>query len=367
MDQQDRTKCPRPVRTNDGPIWVADDRQTLSFSQGTQAGLRFEDPFAISPIGEWEGVRPGAYDPDEAVKDMAIDGVDAAIIYPTVGLLLYTTVRNTQLMDAICSTYYDFLGEFCSAHPSRLKGIAMINVDDVETGLREMERRAKQGFVGVMVPCFPAEGQTYDLPKYEPLWAAAGDLEMPISFHVTTPRPGFDHEFRPDLLDNLFAFGKTLLINGDHWVRLSIGDLVFSGVFERHPTLMVGSVEHELSWVRHFIQRMDWYYGNAPASLQGFRYKDGLLPSDVFHRNVFVDFQEDPLGIRLRDIIGVDNILMGLLTTPIQSPHSQVPRIPRQSSGGLHRRGESQDRRRERRQDIPPLSPTEAETFSPMR
>ena len=36
-----------------------------------------------------------------------------------------------------------------------------------------------------------------------------------------------------------------------------------------------------------------------------------MLPSDYFHRNVFVGFQEDALGIRLRDIIGVDNLLWG--------------------------------------------------------
>ena len=303
--------CPKPVPSDQGPIWVADGRASLSFSQGTQAGLRFEDPFAISPMGEWENVRPGAYDPDEAVKDMDVDGVDVGVIYPTVGLLLYTTVRNTPLMDAICSAYNDFLGEFCSAHPQRLKGIAMLNVDDVPTGMRELERCAKMGFAGAMIPAIPPRGRTYDLPMYESLWSAANEAEMPLSFHVTTPRPGSDEEFRPDVMDDLLAFGKTLLINGDHWVRLSISDLIFAGVFERYPKLKVLSVEHELAWVPHFIQRMDWYYNNAPAGLHGFRYTDERMPSDVFHEHVFVDFQEDPLGMRLRDVIGVDNILWG--------------------------------------------------------
>ena len=36
-----------------------------------------------------------------------------------------------------------------------------------------------------------------------------------------------------------------------------------------------------------------------------------MLPSDYFHRNVFLGFQEDALAIKLRDIIGVDQLLWG--------------------------------------------------------
>ena len=43
------------------------------------------------------------------------------------------------------------------------------------------------------------------------------------------------------------------------------------------------------------------------------------MPSDLFHRNCFVDTQEDALGIGLRDVIGVDNILRGLDYLHIES------------------------------------------------
>ena len=36
-----------------------------------------------------------------------------------------------------------------------------------------------------------------------------------------------------------------------------------------------------------------------------------MLPSDYCHRNVFLSFQEDVLGIRLRDVIGVDSLQWG--------------------------------------------------------
>ena len=41
------------------------------------------------------------------------------------------------------------------------------------------------------------------------------------------------------------------------------------------------------------------------------RFKDGLVPSDFFRRNVFISFQEDDLGIQLRSIIGVQNLMWG--------------------------------------------------------
>ena len=45
--------------------------------------------------------------------------------------------------------------------------------------------------------------------------------------------------------------------------------------------------------------------------LIGHRFKGDALPSHFFHRNVFLSFQEDGLGIRDREIIGVDALMWG--------------------------------------------------------
>ena len=289
-----------------GDWWVCDGMKVMIVSAATQTGVRFEEPEKLTNEGRVEDVRPGGYIPEEHVKDMDIDGIDVSIVYPTVGLGLYST-PDSELLTSMFRTYNDWVGEFCSAIPKRLKGIAMLNIDDVSIGVRELERCAKMGLAGAMIPVAPPPGRPYDRAEYEPLWAAANDLGMPLSMHIQTNRPGPGQEF-----DDLETMSPTFLTNVDHWVRMSLGSMIFSGVFERYPKLQVGSVEMELSWAAHFLDRLDYTYTQRSQEISAeYRFKEGALPSDFFHNNVFLGFQEDALGIRLRDIIGVDNLQWG--------------------------------------------------------
>jgi hypothetical protein len=94
------------------------------------------------------------------------------------------------------------------------------------------------------------------------------------------------------------------------WLRMSLADMIFRGVLERYPKLQVGTVEHELPWIAHFLGRIDYTYTQR-VQHERYRFKEDMLPSDYCHRNVFARFQEDALGIRDRHIIGVDNLLWG--------------------------------------------------------
>jgi predicted TIM-barrel fold metal-dependent hydrolase len=103
---------------------------------------------------------------------------------------------------------------------------------------------------------------------------------------------------------------SSFLCNADHWVRMSIADMIFSGVFERYPHLQIGAVEHGFSWVPHFLDRLDYPYTQR-VQQDRYRFKENMLPSDYSHRNVFLGFQEDALGIQQRGLIGVDQFLWG--------------------------------------------------------
>ena len=303
-------RAPRVVRIEDGSDWwVCDGNQIHGAFVATQAGVRFEEPEKLSIGGEeatYENVPLGGYIPEEHVKDMEIDGIDIGLLYPTVGLQLYTRVPDSELLTAIFRTYNDWLAEFCKPFPNRLKGIASLNIDDVQTGIREMERCVKMGLVGAMITVYPPEERSYDSPEYEPLWAAAEDLQIPLSLHAGTNRAGAAQQFQ-----SIDTVRPAPIVNVDHWVRMSLAHIILSGVFERHPRLQIGAIEHELSWVPHFLDRMDYTYTQRQIEFVPYRFKEDMLPSDYFHRNVFLGFQEDGLGIRLRDVIGVDNLLWG--------------------------------------------------------
>ena len=303
-----RDRCPQLVPYEDGQVWVCDGLRQQGPSQGSNVGKRFEDPESIKRLNVFEDVRPGGYIPDEAVKDMDLDGVDAAIVYPTVGFGLFQ-LEDCALRTAVFRTYNDFAAEYCGAQPKRLGGIAMIDVEDVAEAVKEMERCRNMGFVGGMIASYPPMWRTYDSPEYDPIWAAAQDLDIPLGLHLATNAAG-----SPELAqDSRLSVGTShaRACNSDHYIRMSISEMIYGGVFERYPKLKIGSVEFELSWIPHFLDRLDFNYTQRGIQGRIQRFKNDMLPRDFFHRNVFAGFQEDVLGIRDRHIIGVDNLLWG--------------------------------------------------------
>ena len=323
VDGKFRDRAPHIVREEDGGEWWYCDgaRGVPAAYGGAEAGARFNEPEKMGYTEHFENVRPGGYIPEEHVKDLDVDGVDVSILYPSAGLLLYG-VRDSELLSACCRTYNDWIAEFCKPFPNRLKGIGMINLDDIQEGVGEIERCAKMGFVGAMISVYPPEERSYRSLDYDPVWAAAQDLEMPLALHIGTNRASLD---QPQANVDPRSVPPAFAVTVDNWVRMSLAHMILSGVFERYPKLQVGSVEMEVSWAPHFLDRLDYTYAQRPPGDYWHRYQEPMLPSDYFHRNVFISFQEDALGVRDRHIIGVDNLLWGADYPHFEStfPHSQ--------------------------------------------
>ena len=227
---------------------------------------------------------------------MAFDGVAGEVLYPSQGLF-YFKVADTPLMSAIFRAYNDWLAEFCRTDPARLKGIAMINLDDVEDGTRELERAARLGLSGAMITEYPAEDRRYDQPEYEPFWAAAAALGLPLSLHTATRRQGKIRGAGPGTLRDASSRATKAF-----YPALLLCDMIFSGVFERHPRLTLAIVEFELAWAPNVLTSMDYTYRERHGEAI-YRFKGGMKPSDFFRRNVVLSFQEDAIGIRLRDVM----------------------------------------------------------------
>ena len=125
-----RDRAPHIRRVGDkDDLMVEGDQRLAGIGLLLGAGTRFEAPEKISHEGRLEDVHIGAFEPDEHIKDMRIDGVSGEVLYPSLGLFLFK-VADAELLSAIFRAYNDWLTEFCSSYPSQLKGIAMINLDD---------------------------------------------------------------------------------------------------------------------------------------------------------------------------------------------------------------------------------------------
>jgi hypothetical protein len=122
VDARFRDRAPRVVRLADeGDWWFCDGHKIIGAFAGAQTGRRFETPEKLSRNDLMENVRPGGYVPEAHVKDMLADGVDAAVIYPTAGLLLFG-VPDTELLTAVFRGYNDWLAEFCRPLPTSAQG-----------------------------------------------------------------------------------------------------------------------------------------------------------------------------------------------------------------------------------------------------
>jgi predicted TIM-barrel fold metal-dependent hydrolase len=241
------------------------------------------------------------------------DGVYGGAVFPSATLAHYG-VSTKELLDEILRVYNDFIEEFASYNPSRIKPVGLLNPDNVSEAVRATEELKARGFAGVMLPVVAQDGHTYDSPDYEPLWETIEGLGLPLSMHIVSHRT-------PGDTGQILGSGRRIAIPisaGDYHVRVSLADFILSGVFERHPNLKVLSVEHEGSWVFHFLQRLDWHYKYNRLIQSGYRFPEGWLPSDYFRQNVVICFTEDPFLVKHRDVIGADNLAWGS-----DFPHSE--------------------------------------------
>ena len=312
-----RDRAPHLAHDETTDQWYADGIKFGIVVAGTLAGQRFEDPSKLTFEGRYEDTLLGGYDPHAHVTDMDADSIAGGVLYPSVALDAYS-IPDTGLLSATLAAYNDWLADFCAPYPDRLRGVTMLNVDDVGEAVEELQRCAKKGLVGAMIPIKPSVHR-YDHPMYEPLWAAAQDMEMPLSLHTGTFRWSKEGgwQLKTQMAD---AVEQT---NREYHVRNAMGALILSGVFERFPKLRVGVVEFEIGWAPYFMNRLDDTYRDRPVGQTSYRFKGDALPSDFFRQNAFISFQEDDLGVEMRHHIGVENLLWG---SDYPHPESTFPK-----------------------------------------
>src|ERR1700675_351827 len=100
-DKEFRDRAPRVVSEETQDWWYFGDERAVPCRVAALPGDRF-DPTSGRRVARAEDVRPGGYDPDARLGDLALDGVFGEVLYPTVGMFAFRWVTDSPLVDAMC-------------------------------------------------------------------------------------------------------------------------------------------------------------------------------------------------------------------------------------------------------------------------
>jgi predicted TIM-barrel fold metal-dependent hydrolase len=198
---------------------------------------------------------------------------------------------------------------WCSVDPRRMLAVTATPFWDVDASVAEIERCAEAGHRGVL---FTGEPQRYDLPflgdpHWNPLWAAAQDAGLPVSFHIGSG--DIASGFSPGRIKAHGPGGayvstsvSLFLTNG-----AQIVDLLTSGVLPRFPDLKFVSVESGIGFLPFVLEAADYAYGESSMATDR---PGDPIPSEQFRNHVYGCFFFEELGLgRVIDAIGPDNLL----------------------------------------------------------
>lgn len=246
------------------------------------------------------------YDAVSQLEALDREGIDIAVLFPSRGLFaLAFETMDPGLSAAIARAYNDWLGDFCSAEPSRLLGSGMVSPHNVEAAADEARRVVQDyGFTSVFMRPNPVCGRYWHHPDYDPLWATLVDLDIPIGFHE-----GGSGEL--DTIEQTGSrFDKGIMGHvASHPMEMMQAciSMCMGGVLERFPTLRVALLEGNCAWVPWLLWRMDehieWRGAVEAPELS-------LMPSEYFKRNCYVSIECDELpGVQAVEALDGDCVV----------------------------------------------------------
>ena len=171
----------------------------------------------------------------------------------------------------------------------------------MDHAVQELTRCKKAGMKGAIIWQLPPPDLSFTSEHYDPFWAAAQDLQMPVSLHINT-----GHRSRGYLdVHGLQSYRRSINIKLEEAID-GLFDIIFSGVLERFPQLKIVVVENEIGWMPFWLEQCDKYY-------ERHRFVEPLpikkRPSEYFYRQAYATFFNDETGGRLLSWWGVDNCM----------------------------------------------------------
>ncbi|CAN7617349.1 amidohydrolase family protein [Phenylobacterium sp. LjRoot219] len=277
----------------------------------------------------------GTWNPTRRLASLDAEGVALDVLFPddqsanSPPFLWFAREYNRrwdqeyspELKLAGARAYNRWLVDFCSTAPERLLGLALIgSLADVDRAVEEVRWAKANGITGgVLLPLvyYNNVEPFWNDRRYDPLWAACAELEMPIHTHTGSGCPYYGDQPEAPIL---FALECT------YWPHRPLWFLIVGGVLERHPGLKLVLTEQGSMWVREALFMMD-HQVSDPKYAFGARGHLPLKPSEYFERQCWLgsSLVSRP-EIEARHVIGVKKMMWGWDYPHIESRDWLTPR-----------------------------------------
>ena len=320
VDAKYRDRTPYVVRLPNGAdAWVIEGSRPREVSSDLYGGKGRD---VWEPFGQTYDATAGTGPGEQRIQEQDQDGVDAEVLFPgqVSGPRFWRNIPDDDAYKAVVRGYNDWLAEeYCAVDRDRLLGLGVMpwtNVDDV---IAEMEHSRETGLRGVLLTGYP-NGTARPKPEDDRFWAAAIDMEMPVTVHVDMDRaseragkllldyPTPREDIRLELVEQTGRFAPA---RGSG--SITAVQMVLSGLFDRFPSLRVLFAENQIGWIPFFYQSADVRYERHviwAEKLLGFVPLD-RPPSEILREHCLWGFQYDRIGVELRHHLGTDHILWG--------------------------------------------------------
>jgi len=240
----------------------------------------------------------GRFEIDLRIKDMIRDGVDAEVVYPTVGLMT-SRLGDPDLEIASCVVYNDWVLNHFKDHRNTFIPAAILPMCSIKDAAVELKRCVEQGFATAMIPGrLPGEVPAYNSKEWDALWEIANNAELPLILHAGTG-------------------GETTAVRGDGAALINymlsgrgpidaVAYLVSCGALDRFPKLTVATMECGSSYLNYLAEILDEIY---PAHLHYVRPKLSRKPSEIIAQQVKAAFSHDRSAVENRNVLGHQTLM----------------------------------------------------------
>jgi predicted TIM-barrel fold metal-dependent hydrolase len=320
VPQEYRDRAPHTIHLPDGGDALMIEGQPL-------LEANFLDLRAGHASGTWQpfGIKvdnaAGTGSPEQRVREQDQDGIDAEILFAAMvaGPVFWRNIAHDVVYKAVVRGYNDWLAEeYCSVDPDGLVGMGVMPITNVEDAIAEMEHCKKLGLRGVLLGGLP-NGKGYPTPEDDRFWAAALDLEMPVTAHVQLYRtdaraaqPTFKYPKEdPVIMQRLRRPFLEWLTNFGLPPAVGMTQLVLAGVFERFPKLNILFAETRLGWVPFWLEHMDlWYQRHLGWAEEYLGFKPLKHPPGHYVRqNIHFTVQYERVAVEQRHHVGSGHIM----------------------------------------------------------